>query len=183
MINWEDVLSSDSADELKAAKLFLFQENMRLENERKALEEERQRIKQLQDDFIKDRVMLRDELNELNQATLQERKRLREELQFFEKKLEILQNGFFELDKDRKKLIREREAFEELRQNTKILPGKYTGDYGPIAQILFQNVSGPLAIRKRYKDLVKIFHPDNLFGDSELISAINYEFQRRKDED
>ena len=33
---------------------------------------------------------------------------------------------------------------------------------------------------KRYKDLMKIFHPDNNSGDAELVQLINKEFAKRK---
>jgi len=29
-------------------------------------------------------------------------------------------------------------------------------------RMLFRGINNPLALRKRYRDLVKIFHPDNL---------------------
>ena len=54
---------------------------------------------------------------------------------------------------------------------------------GDIGQILFRSVNNSLGLRKRYRDLVKIFHPDNLFGDEELSQMINKEYLRRKRED
>jgi curved DNA-binding protein CbpA len=35
-------------------------------------------------------------------------------------------------------------------------------------------------LRKRYKDLVKIFHPDNPGGDARLSSAINRYYNQMK---
>ena len=51
-----------------------------------------------------------------------------------------------------------------------------------LVDVLFRNVNNPLALRKRYRELVKIFHPDNMFGDEEMMQLINKEFQRRKEE-
>ena len=46
--------------------------------------------------------------------------------------------------------------------------------------ILFRSIkNNPLALRKRYKDLLKIFHPDNLYGDGQLVQRINQEYLRR----
>ena len=50
-------------------------------------------------------------------------------------------------------------------------------------QLLFRGVNNPLALRKRYRDLIKIFHPDNLFGDGELAGQINKEYLKRKQEE
>ena len=49
-----------------------------------------------------------------------------------------------------------------------------------VSAVLFRGVSNPLALRKRYKDLLKIFHPDNLCGDAELVQMINREYEKRK---
>ena len=48
--------------------------------------------------------------------------------------------------------------------------------------LLFRNINNPLTLQKRYRDLVKIYHPDNFCGDEQLIQLINKEFKRRKDE-
>ncbi len=39
-----------------------------------------------------------------------------------------------------------------------------------------------LTLKKRYKDLTKIFHPDNVAGDTEVIQRINREYERLKRE-
>ena len=96
MIDWEEIIRTESTEELKEAKLWLFQENMRLQQERTELE-------QAKDKFLEERVTLRDELDALNRRTVMERKRLKEESLFFEKKMAILQDGFRQLEEDRKK--------------------------------------------------------------------------------
>ena len=72
MIDWEEIIRTESTEELKEAKLWLFQENMRLQQERTELE-------QAKDKFLEERVTLRDELDALNRRTVMERKRLKEE--------------------------------------------------------------------------------------------------------
>lgn len=51
------------------------------------------------------------------------------------------------------------------------------------ARFLFWGINNSLALRKRYKDLLKIFHPDNLFGDEELVQMLNREYLRRRREE
>ena len=36
------------------------------------------------------------------------------------------------------------------------------------------------ALKKRYKDLIKIYHPDNLNGDKDTIQEINMEYEKMK---
>ena len=161
MIDWEEVIKAESTEELKEIKLWLFQENMRLKQERSELEQERTELEQARNKFLDERVKLRDELDELNRRTIMERKRLKEENLFFEKKMAILQEGF-------------------RQQATGQAPGE--GSFTAV-QLLFRGVNNPLALRKRYRDLIKIFHPDNLFGDGELAGQINKEYLKRKQEE
>lgn len=174
MIDWDEISKAEDMDELKDAKIWLFQENIRLENARKELDAS-------QEKFLKERVQLRKELDELNRRTVMERQRLKEENMFFEKKMAILQNGFRQLDADRRAFENQKKTLEERarrsREETSI----------PLLEdsvrLLFRGANNPLALRKRYKDLVKIFHPDNLFGDEELAQSINREYLRRKNKE
>ncbi len=157
-------------DELKEAKLWLFQENIRLENARRELNASQER-------FLSERVQLRKELDELNRRTVMERKRLREENLFFEKKMAILQDGFRQLDEDRRAFENQRRALEERKSRREETGNPLLEDS---VRLLFRGTNNPLALRKRYRDLVKIFHPDNLFGDEELAQIINREYLRRR---
>ncbi len=178
MIDWEEIIKTESADELKKAKVWLFKENMRLSNERSEFEQAR-------DKFLKERVKLRDELDELNRRTVLERKRLKEENLFFEKKMAILQDGFRQLEEDRKRFEREKRLMTEELQATREerRAAASSANSSSLVEVLFRSVSNPLALRKRYRDLVKIFHPDNMFGDAELAQMINKEYLRRKKDD
>ena len=42
--------------------------------------------------------------------------------------------------------------------------------------LLFRGVNNPLALKKRYKDLMKMFHPDNISGDAQMVQLINEEY-------
>ena len=173
MIDWEEIACTGDEDKLKSAKLWLFQENIRLENERRELDASR-------DKFLDERVRFRRDLEELNRRTVQERKRLKEENLFFEKKMAILQDGFRQLEEDRKALDKQKKELSALnirnREQEEDLLSENT------VRRLFSGINNTLALRKRYRDLIKMFHPDNLFGDEELVQMINKEYLRRKEE-
>lgn len=160
MVDWEEISMTEDEDKLREVKLWLFQENIRLQNERK-------------------------ELEELNRRILQEKKRLKDENLFFDRKLAILQDGFRKLDEDRQAL--ERQKIELARERTSYAQNQMMGIGGPVMEeavrTLFRGTNNSLALQKRYRDLVKIFHPDNLFGDAELVQMINREYLRRKREE
>jgi len=174
MIDWEEVSKTENVDELKSFKVWLFRENMRLENERKELN-------LLQDKLLKERVIFRDEMDALNRRSLIERKKLKEENVFFDKKMAILQDGFRMLDEDRKKLEQEK---QKVKNDRLYLEEKSRRDDVPLnklVEVLFRNANNPMTLRKRYKELVKIFHPDNMCGDEELLQLINKEFLHRRE--
>lgn len=173
MIDWEEIARAENADELRDAKLWLFQENIRLENERRELAAS-------QEKFSSERARLTRELDDLSRRAVQERKRLKEENLFFEKKMAILQEGFRQLDQDRQSLEKQKKALLEDRR--RVLQPEGSPSAESAVKRLFANVDNSLALRKRYRDLVKIFHPDNLFGDAELAQMINREYLRRKEE-
>ena len=182
MIDWDAVNGAEREEQLKAAKHWLFQENVRLENERRELEQSREK-------FLSERIRFQKELEELNKRTVMERKRLREENLFFDKKFAILQDGFRKLEEDRQALERKKKQFarEQANRSAYRQPSESGSGGGPavedIVRMLFRGVNNPLALRKRYRDLMKIFHPDNLFGDEELVQIINKEYIRRKREE
>ncbi len=176
-----------SYEELMELKRWLFAEYTKIQSEKA----EQQRI---YDKFINERTAFNEDMKILNSKVLEERKRLKDEEAFFDKKMKILQNGFMQLDLDRKKLERERREFELSKRKRAERNSTYSGSAShktssafnynaEDVSIFFKGVSGPLALRKRYKDLLKIFHPDNYGGDENIVKAINEEFNRLRKED
>ena len=101
-----------------------------------------------------------------------ENKRLQNEKQLFEKKLTILQNAYLQLDIDRKAIEHEKRIYhvnKEYKTESNVI--KYVS-----IQSFFRGVNSNLALKKRYKDLIKIFHPDNLCGDKDTVQMINQEY-------
>ena len=109
-----------------------------------------------------------------------ERARMTYEQTFFDKKMDILKGGFAQLEADKKKLERERLAFEAQKQVSKEYSSKEA--YEDLAGTLFAGVNSYLALKKRYRDLLKIFHPDNMCGDNEMVTIINAEYNRLKND-
>lgn len=111
-----------------------------------------------------------------------QKERLTRENMLFDKRLQILQDGFRELDQDRKKLERE---WTSLRREKEMLEEDMAfgliGGEG-LAHQLFCGVNNSLTLKKRYKDLIKIYHPDNLAGNHEMVLLINKEYETLKDE-
>ena len=96
-------------------------------------------------------------------------KKLNNDQALFDQRLKILNNGFEQLNSDKKKLetefIRLQREKEYQREN----------EYDAL-DLLFRGANTPLTIKKRYKDLMKMFHPDNVSGDLDMVQLINKEY-------
>lgn len=168
---FEAKLVSGEQDELDELKAWLFEENIRLEVERKEL-------KHLEDKFLSEKTSFQKERDEINRRLVVEKQRLKQDELFFEKKMEILKNGFAQLEAERRKLEHQKielEAERNAHQST------VRQDRGmEIAEMLFQGVNSHLALKKRYRDLIKMFHPDNIAGDHEMVLVINRIYEELK---
>lgn len=45
-------------------------------------------------------------------------------------------------------------------------------------ELFFSGVGSKQSLKKRYKDLIKIYHPDNMDGDTDTIQEINSEYNK-----
>lgn len=173
MIDWDAIIKAESTEELKEAKLFLLREQSRLENERKD-------FLTMQEQFFRERKQFQEEMDVLSRKMVTEKNRLKEENQFFEKKVQILQNGFQQLDLDRQALKREKSLWEMDRK--RVTTGSLTTTYTDLGRALFCGTSNIMTVRKRYRDLMKIFHPDNICGDADIVKLITREYENKKAE-
>lgn len=162
-------MDSMSEEELLALKRFLFEERIRVIQEKDEQNE-------VYEKFLKERLVFQEEMKALNHKVLLERKRLKDESAFFDKKMQILQNGFLQLDLDRKKLERERRQYESQKKYSDSYTSSYYSSYKGSAPEFFKGVNNILGLKKRYRDLLKIFHPDNLCGDSDTVLEINKQY-------
>lgn len=154
------------------SKQWLFQENIRIEAQKRELDE-------LYLKFLEEKKQFQEEMKLLNHKVLMERKRLKEEAMFFDKKMAILKNGFEQLDMDRRRFEKERVRFDAQKER-ELDEMEETGS--DMSLLFFRGVRNQMTLKKRYKDLIKIFHPDNLCGDTDTIQMINREYERLREE-
>ena len=169
--DFEKILVTGDTEELNELKGWLFRENIRLEMERSEL-------LHTQEKFIEERTRFRDEMLEVNRKLVVERKRLKQDEQFFDKKMEILKNGFVQLDAERKAFEKEKLQFHSEQKVHERDLHRERNDQ--MAEMLFQGVNSQLALKKRYRDLLKMFHPDNVAGDAEMVLVINRIYEELK---
>lgn len=161
-----------SAEELNKLKIWLFKENVRVMNEKKELDEYREKL-------LKERSQFRDEIDMLSHKIVSEKKRLKEDKMFFDKKMDILVNGFKRLEADQAMFEKEKKRFESEKKYYMKEKAAMNADS---INVLFRGINGPLTLKKRYRELLKIFHPDNLSGDMDMVQLINKEYEKLKKE-
>lgn len=141
-------------------KEWLFEENIRLNKLSHELEEQRKILKL-------------------------EQEKLAGEKKVFEQQKKVLETGFQKLAADREmfqaavKKQKEKERQEKYaQQNAEARQALPKGFCGPG---FFGGVTGYSSLKKRYKELMKIFHPDNRNGDSFTVACINKEYEILKE--
>ena len=163
--NIEDIILNGTEDELAQLRLWLFKESCRLENMESSLEEKYEKLEAEEMAFKERMDQAERKLENLN-------RKLNNDKALFDQRLRILNNGFDQLNADKKKLENEfirlerEKAYQQEDENEAI-------------DFLFRGVNSPLTLKKRYKDLMKMFHPDNVSGDSYMVQLINEEYSIR----
>lgn len=153
---------------------------LRLETER--MKREETEIAQSRDRFEKEKEEFRVQMHDWTEKIRQEREKLSQEQGFFDKKFKILEMGFQKLDADRKVFEARKRAYEYSRFQEEDDSFRSLTDAPSASEdmFFFRGVTHPLALKKRYKDLIKIYHPDNLCGDKTMLQQINREYEHLK---
>lgn len=139
---------------------------------------EESELKYAADKLQEEREQFQSEVAEFERRLAVERKRLKQDESFFDKKMDILKSGFVQLDLERKKLEKERIRLEAERAVHE--SNRRQEKNMDLGEMLFQGVNSQLALKKRYKDLIKMFHPDNIAGDHEMVLIINRIYEELK---
>lgn len=175
-------MEEENAREYKA---WLFKEKLKMEAERKQLETERELLLKEQQQFEAEKKEYEYEMKSYMKKIRFEKERMKQEKSFFDTKFKILENGFRQLAADKEQFQYEKKMFETMKKVNQYHDEMQdeTFDYedgGYVPVFFFKGVNSPLGLKKRYKDLIKIFHPDNLFGDHDTILKINKEYEMMK---
>jgi hypothetical protein len=118
-------------------------------------------------------------MNELREAVEYERKRLKDDERLLDKKQKIIQRSYALLEEDRSRLRRDLEDVAEERARLRRATASVRKEVYA-AGLFFRGVDNAVALKKRYKQLMQIYHPDNSCGDQEILIKINEEYEELK---
>lgn len=139
------------------------------ESGEEALREEKEELKRQQ-------RQLEAQKQEFLRAKTFEEKRLEREKNLFEMKWKMLEEEWRKLVVERERVERKRSFYERMEDFEQ---SERRASCGSVS-VLFRGVKNASALKKRYKELIKIFHPDNAAGDTGVIQEINKEYENLK---
>ena len=181
MVNFDEKLTkAETPDEIKKLKVWMFQEQVRIQAQKEELAE-------LNRELQREKRAIARERNALNIQVEAENKRFQNNEIFMAKKQKIIEDAYRQLALDKKALECERLNFEYEKGKYKRqrMSGARTAHVDAStfdATVFFRGIDNELALRKRYKELLKIFHPDNKCGDSKTLLRIQAEYENIKRE-
>ena len=173
----ERLQNAETTDELKKMKVWLFQEQVRIQAKAEELQTLGRELQEL-------KRTLEGERNALNFKERTIKKRFNDNEVLIAKKQKIILDAYQQLEIDKKSLECERLNFEYEKnryKKQKMSGNKSNYQYDSSAYdntSFFRGVDSELSLRKRYKDLLKIFHPDNKCGDTKTLLLIQTEYER-----
>lgn len=135
--------------------------------------------------FIEERRKLAEERREFEREkkefSLQkniEDRRIETERHLFEMKWKLLEEEVKKLASEKAQVERQRDFYK--RVNSFNQKQEETGSNIIHGAMFFVGVESEQSLKKRYKDLIKIYHPDNLSGDTGALQEINREYDKLK---
>ena len=136
---------------------------MTLSEERRALEEEKRTLEREKKAFSRHIEM--------------ENRRLEQQKNLFDTKFRILEEEMIKVAEERIQMEKKKAYYDMLidfyvKGHASVEPKVVSGE------LFFRGVSTQQSLKKRYKDLLKIYHPDNLDGDNSTVVEINKEYEQ-----
>ena len=166
-------LQNAQEDELKDLKVWLFKESIRVRDEK--LDIVRQK-----ESFEKEKENLLEENRVYEEHLAQKSKEVHQNEELIARKFDVIKQAFESLDKDRQKLnAREIEIKVKEDRINREFNKRCSMDSGELEDMLFSGVDNVILLKKRYKDLMKIYHPDCPGGDDEMVKAVSKIYERR----
>lgn len=102
------------------------------------------------------------------------------QMKLFEMKWKILEDETRRLAEDSRKMELKKSFYERVNNFNKTNSDTFRNDVVK-GEMFFRGITNRDGLRKRYRELTKIYHPDVEFGDKQTIQEINREYNLLKD--
>ncbi len=178
VLSWSDSMTKRQRFEMlteeeckKIAKKWFFQESVTLELQKQQVNEKEKNVKEEQHKLEKEKIELKQRIREFESFERLKKNQMEHEKNLFEMKWKLLEEEYIRLANDKLRFERERNFYRLVNDGIDS-SGKVT------AKMFFKGTHDPKSIKKRYRELIKIFHPDNMNGDNYTLQEINREYDQ-----
>ncbi len=141
------------------------------------IERKRQALRKEKRDIERERRKLEREKREFLNVKDFEDKRIENEKKLFETKWRILEEELKKVADEKVQVEKQRNFYRYVTEHEDNTQNK-TSNKVVRGDMFFVGVADKQSLKKRYKDLIKIYHPDNAAGDIGTIQEINREYDR-----
>ena len=144
--------------------------------ETEKLESKKQKLRRQTRQMEEERMQLNIEKAHFYRQQEFELTKKKHEEHLLEMKRQILEGELYKLAEEKKQFEQKKNFYKQVdsyqKSDIRTKPASVHGE------IFFAGVNSQSSLKKRYKDLLKIYHPDNKCGDTDAIQEINREYQR-----
>lgn len=155
-----------------ALQQWRFKQEIKLEHQKQELQEEKRELEKARREFEREK-------REYTLWQKSEDGRLKNESRLFQMKWKILEEELKKLADEKQQIEKQKNFYRFVEEHERGGQTKIPGN-GGWAEKLFVGVGSEHALKRRYKELIKIYHPDNLDGDTGTLQEINREYDRLK---
>ncbi len=162
-MNGERVLAQDAETTFESWHLT---QTIELARQRTELEQEWEKLEKERETFLREK-------RDFDRQKELENKRLAQTSHLFEMKWKILEEELVRFANEKQRMEQQKAFYEHVREYEAKQDAKKETVSG---ELFFKGVHSASSLKRRYKDLLRIYHPDNQDGDTQTIQEINREY-------
>lgn len=176
----QPVVIKNEQDEAKQFEQWCFKQTVEIEHKKQKLEKAKKEFEKQKRKLEEDRRSLERDRRALIRQQEMDAARVKQEQHLFDMKWKILEEELAKLADEKLQVQRQKEFYSKVQDYEHNSTRSYTSSGVVKGELFFVGVSDESSLKKRYKDLIKIYHPDNLAGDTGTIQEINREYDKLK---
>lgn len=177
----QPVIRNEKQDEAKQFEQWCFKQTVEIEHKKQKLEDARNEIETEKRQIEEERRVLERDRRAFLRKQETDAARVKQEQHLFDMKWKILEAELMKLADEKQQLQRQKEFYSRVHDYERTGGTRsYAGTGVVKGELFFAGVSDEISLKKRYKDLIKIYHPDNIAGDTGTIQEINRQYDKLK---
>ena len=159
-------------EEMHAYQQWFLKETDELEHQKQELADELEKFEKRRAKFEREKRAFKLEKDTEKKFRMQE-----EQLLLMKQK--VLEDELRKLADEKSHMERQKEFYNRVYQYQQRESGETAETSRTVqGELFFMGVRNELALKKRYKDLVRIYHPDNPSGDTGTLQEMNKEYDK-----